>query len=146
MQNCNRFYFVLTVCVRVCVCVIECVCWCVCVCVSVLASVPHHLMRLTEIEKGGNLGKEDSLRGNPILVPTSDIQSHSTKTIPESTTILLIIFVTKKQKKCLKQWCPTLSPFGTCGKRSFKCVDRQLFRNRFVMRNNFTICNTKWRQ
>ncbi len=38
--------------------------------------------------------------------------------------ILIIIQI----QVALIQWCPTLSPFATCG-------DRQLFRNRFVMRN-----------
>ncbi len=38
-------------------------------------------------------------------------------------------------KLALVQWCPTLSPFATCGDRSFKCGDRRLFGNRLVMIN-----------
>ncbi len=41
-------------------------------------------------------------------------------------------------KLCLHlvdKWCPTLSPFATCGDRNFKCGNRQLFSNRFVMLN-----------
>ncbi len=33
------------------------------------------------------------------------------------------------------QCCPTLSPFATCGDRSFKCGDRQLFQNESLMIN-----------
>ncbi len=35
----------------------------------------------------------------------------------------------------LYQCCPTLSPFATCGDRSFKCGDRQVFRSESLMIN-----------
>ncbi len=31
------------------------------------------------------------------------------------------------------QCCPTLSPFATCGDKGFKCGDRQLLRNGFLI-------------
>ena len=33
------------------------------------------------------------------------------------------------------QRCPTLSPFATCGDRRFKCGDRQLLRNGYLLVN-----------
>ena len=35
----------------------------------------------------------------------------------------------------LKQRRPTLSPFATCGDKSFECGDRQFFRNIFLLLN-----------
>ncbi len=35
----------------------------------------------------------------------------------------------------LKQWCSTLSPFATCGDGRFKCGNRNLFRNVYLMGN-----------
>jgi hypothetical protein len=40
----------------------------------------------------------------------------------------------------LIQWCPTLLLFATCVNSSFKCCDRKLFRNSFVMRNKPHFC------
>jgi hypothetical protein len=39
----------------------------------------------------------------------------------------------------LVQSCPTLSPFATCGDKTFECGDRQLFRTGFVMVNTLHI-------
>ncbi len=35
----------------------------------------------------------------------------------------------------LSQCCPTLSSFATCGDKRFKCGDRQLLKNVFLMIN-----------
>jgi hypothetical protein len=35
----------------------------------------------------------------------------------------------------LKQCCPTLSPFATCGDKRFECGDRKLLENLFLMMN-----------
>ena len=75
-----------------------------------------------------NFGRKEFFK-NLFLQKFYDLIRQKPKRLNSQISLMLFFYVIIR----LKQRCPTLSPFATCGDRSLKCGDKKLFQMLFAL-------------